>query len=203
MQRVLIVCAHPDDDILGCGGIISKYSQSGVIFRVVFIAEGSSCRFNTSQLESPLVGEAIIRRNQSGISALQKLGVFDYKMYDLPCGRLDTVPLIEINKVIEQEIAAFKPDTIFTHTEYDTNIDHRLVFRSVIISTRPVGAYNLVARVYSFEVLSSSEWNYTSSFQPDSFEELTLDQYHKISREFGYSETSFISYSEKDKQPNF
>lgn len=179
MKKVLIICAHPDDDILGCGGIMSKYSEKGVEFRVVFIAEGSSCRFKSGEIDTDDVRQVINDRNNCGVTALKSLGVENYKMYNLPCGRLDTVPLLEINKIIENEINEFRPDTIFSHSEYDANNDHRIVFRSLIISTRPVKKTNTVKAVYSFEILSSTEWNFTNPFEPNFFEELSYEDINK------------------------
>lgn len=172
MNRVLIICAHPDDDILGCGGIMSKYSNARVVFRVIFIAEGSSCRFDQSDFGKKIVNDTINERNAFGVKALKRLGVEEYFFYNLPCGRLDTIPLIEINKIIENEIKSFKPDTIFTHSENDTNNDHCIVFKSTLISARPISEV-VVSSIYSFEVLSSSEWRFTKSFEPNYFEILS------------------------------
>lgn len=174
MERVLIVCAHPDDDILGCGGILAKYKSTSIQFRVIFIAEGSSCRFSADRIHSEVVKKTIAERNSFGVMALEKLGVSDYNFYNLPCGRLDTVPIIEINKIIEEEIKTFKPDTLFTHSENDANNDHCIVFRATIMATRPCSSVK-VNNLYSFEILSSSEWKFTSSFEPNYFEALSKD----------------------------
>lgn len=171
MKKVLIIGAHPDDDILGCGGIMSKYARTGTEFRVIFIAEGSSCRFNLDELNSEEVVSTIIKRNSFGIKALEKLGVTQYHFYNLPCGRLDTISIIEVNKIIEKEVSQFQPDTIYTHAESDANHDHGIVFKASIMATRPCNTFK-VKSVYSYEILSSSEWKFTSSFEPNSFEEL-------------------------------
>ncbi len=174
MKRVLIVSAHPDDDILGCGGLMAKYSSS-VKFKVIFIAEGSSCRFSESELEKQEVSDVINKRNRSGIKALDILGVKNVEFYDLPCGRLDQVPIININKIIEQEIIQFEPDTLFTHSENDANNDHKIVSKASIMATRP-NANNFVEKVFQYEILSSSEWKFTDAFLPNHFEVLTANQ---------------------------
>jgi LmbE family N-acetylglucosaminyl deacetylase len=169
MRRVLVIAAHPDDEVLGCGATISKYSRQGVQFMVLFIAEGSSCRY-----ADPVCSEsvaAIAARTQQAVNALYLLGVKDYHFNDLPCGRLDQVPIIEINKVIEQSIRKFDPDTVLTHSAFDANNDHRIVFRATIMATRP-GTQNRVARLLSYEVLSSSEWAFGEAFTPTSFEQI-------------------------------
>lgn len=164
MNKALIIAAHPDDDILGCGGIMSRFHNI-VEFKVIFIAEGTTCRFNTPIYE-PDAAKEITIRNGYAKEALNLLGVNLYEFYNLPCGRLDTVPQIEINKIIEKEINLFKPDTVFTHWHSDSNIDHRKVYDASIIATRP---NNTVKKVYSYEVLSSSEWGFKTSFTPNTF----------------------------------
>ncbi|TGV03846.1 PIG-L deacetylase family protein [Flavivirga rizhaonensis] len=194
MKKVLIIAAHPDDDILGCGGLISKYKNE-IDFRVIFIAEGSSCRFDKENLKSEQTLQIIKERNEYGIKALELLGVKDYAFFDLPCGRLDQVPIIEINKIIEKEIESFKPDTVFTHSFEDTNNDHIIVHRATQMATRP-GSNSFVEKVYTYEVLSSSEWRFTHTFSPNYFEALSeedvrfkwlaLAEYETEIKEFPY-----------------
>ena len=78
----------------------------------------------------------------------------------MPCGRLDTHPIIEINKILEEEINKYKPNIIFTHSENDTNNDHRVIYKSTMMATRP-GIFKSLELVMSYEVLSSSEWNFS------------------------------------------
>ena len=171
MNKVLIIAAHPDDDILGCAGLMSKY-RGLVEFKVVFIAEGSSCRFNKEKIHEEDVLNVIKERNSFGVKALKLLGVENYNFHDLPCGRLDQVAIIEINKIIEKEIKNFKPDTIFTHSFEDTNNDHIIVHRATQMATRP-GISTFVEKLYTYEVLSSSEWRFTHTFTPNYFESLS------------------------------
>lgn len=194
MYKALIIAAHPDDDILGCAGIISKY-RNITEFRVIFIAEGSSCRYNISDINSTSVKKVIDERNSYGINALKLLGVESYFFYNLACGRLDQLPIIEINKIIENEISNFRPDTIFTHSFDDTNNDHLIVHRATQMATRP-GSKIFVGNVYAYEVLSSSEWRFTHTFSPNYFEGisendvtnkwLALKEYHTEVGEFPY-----------------
>lgn len=166
MKRVLIVCAHPDDEVLSCGGVISKYTKLGVEFKVLFIAEGSTCRFNdpTSQLASIAIAE----RESMSRSALKILGVKDFEFHNLPCGQLDQVPILVINKIIEKAIDTFRPDTVLTHSSIDVNNDHRIIFNSTIMAVRPV-PNSSIERVMSYEILSSSEWAVQDVFRPNYF----------------------------------
>lgn len=174
-KRILIIAAHPDDDILGCGGFIAKYIDLIESIKVVFIAEGSSCRFKISEIGEKVVLDEIDTRNEMGRNALKILGVTEYSFHDLKCGRLDELPIIDINQIIESEINEFKPDTVFTHSESDLNNDHRIVFRSSLMATRPLPNFS-VKNIYSYEVLSSSEWNLTDPFKPNYY--IQLDEIH-------------------------
>lgn len=192
MKKILIFAAHPDDDILGCGGLISKYSNSSEI-RVVFIGEGSSCRFSKNKLDSKIVKDEIKQRNQSGIKALNHLGVNNFHFHNLPCGRFDEIPLIEINQILESEIIKFKPDSIFTHSKNDANNDHKIIYKSSIIATRP-GSKFLVKNLFTYEILSSSEWNFGDSFLPNYFVELSeFDIRKKIDSMMEYK-TEILQY---------
>lgn len=173
MKRVLIVAAHPDDEVLGCGGVISKYQTNGVEFKIVFIGEGSTCRFGSPTEDAAVA--AIKHRTASAVRAMECLGVKDFEFHDLPCGKLDQVPLLSINKIIESAIRDFNPDTVFTHSPCDVNNDHKIIYNATIIATRP-GAQNHVPRVFSYEVLSSTEWAFGETFSPNYFE--GLDEKH-------------------------
>lgn len=173
-KKVLIISAHPDDDILGCGGFISKFKKK-YDFRIVFIAEGSSCRFNDLIKDKDKIAKTIETRNSYAIDALRSLSVKDVKFYNLPCGRLNNQPIIEINKIIENEISKYKPNIVFTHAEKDTNNDHRVIYKSTMMATRP-GVFETLESVISYEVLSSTEWNYSEVFSPNHF--VALDKSH-------------------------
>lgn len=173
MKRVLIISAHPDDEVLGCGGLISKYKSRDVIFKVVFIGEGSTCRYEIPNSKDAQM--AVQDRNNSAVNALKFLGVEEIEFNNLPCGRLDQSPILLINKIIEKSISEFEPDTVFTHSRGDANNDHKIVFDATIMATRP-GAKNHVNSLMSYEVLSSSEWSYINVFNPNYFEELSENE---------------------------
>ena len=166
MKRILIIAAHPDDEVLGCGGIIAKSREKSFDIKVVFIAEGSSCRHD--DYKSELALNEIKTRQNYALNALKTLGVTNYQFYDLPCGRLHQIPIIEINKIIEKNISEFEPDTVFTHSENDANNDHNIVYQSSIMATRPTLTKN-ISKLFSYEVLSTSEWRFDRNFLPNYF----------------------------------
>jgi len=167
LNRVLVVVAHPDDEVLGCGGLIDKLIKNKKKVKVIFLAEGSSCRFsdknNKSKLENAIRSRKIFAKN-----AMSSLKVKEYVFYNLRCGALNTYSLIYINQIIEKEIKIFKPDTIITHHSDDCNVDHNIIYKSVLISSRPV-PNSTIKNVICFEVLSSTEWNFDEKFKPNFF----------------------------------
>jgi len=167
-EKILVVAAHPDDETLGCGGLIAKLINQGKQVRVIFIAEGSSCRHKSLTQKAK---KEIDFRNRCSVEALHILGVSDYNFYNFLCGRLGDEPLINIAKIIEKEIVDYEPTTILTHCCHDVHNDHKVIYRAVIQATRPVG--EIVKNVLSFEILSSTEWNYKETFKPNMFVDIT------------------------------
>jgi len=180
--KTLVVAAHPDDEVLGCGGLIARLVNQDKQVKVVFIAEGSSCRYNTLTDEAQA---EISFRNQCGIKAMKSLGVKDYCFYNLPCGRLDIEPIIEIAKIIEKEILEYGPTTVLTHSRHDVHNDHKVIFRAAVQATRPVA--KIVKNLLSFEILSSTEWSYTEVFKPNLFVDITSEIDIKIDAMHCYS----------------
>ena len=171
-KKILIIAAHPDDEILGCGGYLSKYKNES-IFRVIFLAEGSSCRFKKLDHYTPVVLNEIEKRKKQSIKALAKFGVKKIKFYDNLCGELNNISQVYLNKIIEKEVLKFNPNVILTHSENDLNSDHRVVFNSVIVACRPIKKSHKPKKIYSFEVLSSSEWKVTKNFIPNHYIKLS------------------------------
>jgi LmbE family N-acetylglucosaminyl deacetylase len=170
-KKLLIVAAHPDDEILGCGGFISKY-KTNYDFKVLFLAEGSSCRYKDLNADKEVIKEKILLRKEQATKALNFFSIKDIVFCDLPCGRLNTIPDVKKNHLIEEQINNFKPEVIFTHSSEDLHPDHRSVFSSVMQASRPVKNKFCVKEIYSFEILSSSEWSFTSQFKPNHFVKL-------------------------------
>lgn len=169
MDRILVIAAHPDDEMLGCGATIGKFLRAGAKLKVLFLGEGSTCRFTDAKSKDAL--HAVKERNAAAVKSLSTMGINDYKFCNLPCGRFDQVPIIEINKLIETEIRDFKPNKLFTHADTDSNNDHRVTFRATIMATRPCNDH-IVSQLLCYEVLSSSEWSYGESFNPNYFVEV-------------------------------
>ena len=189
IKKALFVVAHPDDETLGCGGIIKKLTQKNIKVFVLVVAEGSTCRFPNNKVNSLEARNAIKKRQKQALQAFKILGVKDYKFSNLRCGSLNSYPLIDLNKIVEDVLNKFKPDTVFTHSRNDTNIDHTTIFKSVMIATRPLKNCT-VEKVLSFEILSSTELNFGKSFNPNVF--------FNIENEIKYKLQAFEKYIESE-----
>lgn len=166
VKKILIVAAHPDDEILGCGGTAARLAKEGNEVYTLILGEGITSRDDTRQRKKR---EAEIARLKEQINEANGIiGVKEVFAHDFPDNRFDSVPLLDIVKIIEKTKTKIKPDILFTHYEKDLNIDHQITYRAVLTAARPVAGES-VKEIYSFEVLSSTEWNYPLGFSPDCF----------------------------------
>lgn len=167
-QRVLIVAAHPDDEILGAGGLLSVLSSNQHLsVRILFICEGSSCRFTSP--DDPESIQAQKYRQDCSLNALQIFSVHDVYFINHPCGNLNLIPILSLNKTIEKHLLEFQPTAVLTHHSSDCNNDHRIVSRAVDMALRPVPHLSSISLLH-FEVQSSTDWNFSSHpFQPNFF----------------------------------
>ncbi|MGL4393461.1 MAG: PIG-L deacetylase family protein [Fusobacteriaceae bacterium] len=162
-MRVLVIAAHPDDEILGVGGAINKYSRNGDEVFVYIVTDGS-----TSQYPNDI--EKLNNKKQEALEANKVLGVKEVIFGDLPDMKLDQVPHVKLNAEIEKVINKINPEIIYTHHHGDINKDHRLIFESTFVAVRP--NRKDVKKVFTYEVLSSSEWGNIKSeamFSPNTY----------------------------------
>jgi len=182
-KRILIIAAHPDDEVLGCGGLISRFHQYSK-FKVVYIAEGVSVRF--TDRKSPQLKNEIEFRNK-GSEFLNKFGLTDLKFHNLPCGTLPITDAKILHDLIQFEVEDFHPDYIFTHSQFDNHQDHRSVYEAVMVAVRPILDLRKIG-IVSFEVPSSSEWNFEMPFTPNLFLNMSLvDLENKMDMMAAYS----------------
>lgn len=165
-HRLLVIAAHPDDEILGCGASVSKLIGNGYEAYTLILGEGLTSRDNERDRMKRKIELKELKKNV--LTANNILGVKDIFIYDYPDNRFDTIPFLDIVKTIEKIIKDIKPKIVFTHFEKDLNIDHRITCRAVLTATRPLPDES-VKEIYSFEILSSTEYNYPLSFSPNVF----------------------------------
>ncbi|MFZ0300588.1 MAG: PIG-L family deacetylase [Candidatus Sulfotelmatobacter sp.] len=178
-MNVLVVAAHPDDEILGCGGTIARLGSEGHEVRIAILAEGMSSRYAHREDADPGQLRHLHGRAQQ---AANKVGAKELVLCKLPDNRLDTVPLLEVVKLVEELVTRFRPEVIYTHHPGDLNVDHGVVHRAVLTATRPVPG-QCVGEIYTFEVPSSTEWAFQRlepSFRPTVFVDITQTLEAKI-----------------------
>jgi LmbE family N-acetylglucosaminyl deacetylase len=171
-MRVLAVAAHPDDEVLGCGGTLARHAISGDTVAVAILGEGATSR--AQRREDAEEADVQVLAEAAG-KAAETLSASLLLMGDLPDNRFDTVPLLEVVKLVEGLVDDFGPDIVYTHHSGDLNVDHRVAHQAVVTATRPSGA-RLVGDVYAFEVPSSTDWAFGAcgrAFEPNVFIDIT------------------------------
>ncbi|MBU1191897.1 MAG: PIG-L family deacetylase [Gammaproteobacteria bacterium] len=167
-DNVLVVAAHPDDEVLGCGATIARHTAAGDRVHILILADGVGARQgnhgNTSQtrVRAAEAAAAILRAEQP-------------RLLDLPDNRLDSMPLLNIVQRVEAVMTEVQPKILYTHHAGDLNIDHRITHQAVMTACRPVPGASW-RRILCFEVVSSTEWQTPSAadaFLPNWFVDAT------------------------------
>lgn len=191
IKSILVVAAHPDDEVLGCGGTVARLSAE-VPVHIAILGEGITSRQDSREMADPQMLTAL---HQNCRRVAEQLGAREHFMMGLPDNRFDELPLLNVIKKVEELIARLKPSVIFTHHPGDLNIDHAITFRAVLTATRPTLDCP-VHEVYSFEVPSSTEWafqRYEPAFRPNVFSDVakTLDAKIKAMETYESERRSF------------
>ncbi|MFL5800068.1 MAG: PIG-L deacetylase family protein [Actinomycetota bacterium] len=179
-MRILTVAAHPDDETLGAGGTMARYTSEGHETWVLILADGCTARHGHVELQK-----------ECAIAAGDILGVQQVVFCGLPDQRLDALPLLDVITPIEKCIAEFRPDVVLTHFKEDANQDHRIAFQATIVAARPVNG-STVERVMCYEAASSTEWAAPfpgSVFSPNVFVDITSTFRTKIDAMRSYERT--------------
>ena len=164
-DKILIIAAHPDDEVIGCGGTILKAFKSGCSVSVIFLGEGVSTRYAGNELSKKSLEAQRIRQKES-INSLKILRIKDYEFGSLLCTRFDTYPLVEIVRIIEKKIKKLKPNIIFTNNPDELNIDHTVTYNATEIATRPFNK-SFIRSIYSYEIVCSGNFPFSQNFQPN------------------------------------
>lgn len=161
MMTNLVIAAHPDDEVLGCGGCIAQLTKDGNEVHIAILGEGITSRYARREETDKNLVNAL---HEASKKVATRLGANGLSLFGLPDNRFDTVPMLEVVKLVEQLIEEHRPNAIYTHHGGDLNLDHQVVHRAVLTATRPTREQT-VRELYAFEVPSSTEWAF-QSFQP-------------------------------------
>lgn len=161
-KRILVVAAHPDDEILGCGGTIALHIRAGDHVTAVIVCEGESLRY----------GQDGVGQNTHIKCAARKLGVEDVRLLGFPDQQLDKITLTEIIAPLEQIVRDLRPNVVYCQYGGDINLDHQLLFKALLVATRPT--QDFIEVIYAFDTASSTEWAYPQTFIPDTWIDISL-----------------------------
>jgi|26BtaG_2_1085354.scaffolds.fasta_scaffold00002_240 LmbE family N-acetylglucosaminyl deacetylase len=155
-KKIMVVAAHPDDELLGVGATMHKLiNEFNVKAHVVILGEGLTSRSDTRDIVK--WKEELSIHNKNIENAQKIIGYHSVNTYKLPDNRFDTVALLDIIKVIEKEKDEFSPEIVFTHHGGDLNIDHQRTFEAVMTACRPM-SHETVKKIITFETASGTEW---------------------------------------------
>lgn len=150
-KRLLVVAAHPDDEVLGCGGTIAKWVREGAHADLLILGEGLAARGPQTQQKFDALKNQC--RKASRLTGYQSVSFENF-----PDNEFDTVSLLSLIQCVEKHLRILKPNIVFTHHPGDLNIDHRLCAEAVLTGSRPIHNAVFPKTIYSFEVLSVTEW---------------------------------------------
>lgn len=159
-NSVLVVGAHPDDEVLGVGGTMAKHVAAGDEVHVLIVTEGTTQQYDDADL--------IERKKEEAKACGDHLGIDSVRFGGLPDMRLDEVAHVEVNSVIEDACDEIEPDIVYTHSRSEINKDHRAVYDSTLVATRP---FSGVSEILAYETPSSTNWTPPTgaSFTPTAF----------------------------------
>jgi LmbE family N-acetylglucosaminyl deacetylase len=175
-RTVAVVAAHPDDEVLGCGGAIARHAQAGDRVHILIVAEGATSRSATRNVDDART--ALSALAQAATAAGGILGAAGVELLQYPDNRLDSVDLLDVAKSIEGFMERHSPQVVYTHFSADLNRDHQIVSEATQIACRPL-PNSKIRELLMFEVASSTGWRAgaESAFCPNHFCDIsaTLD----------------------------
>ncbi len=184
---VLVVAAHPDDEVLGCGATMAKHARRGDRVHVLILSEGITSRGGAPDRSA--FGRDLAELAAAARRANDVLGVHALELAQLPDNRMDAVDLLDIVRPVEERVLRIRPQIVYTHFGGDLNIDHVLTHRAVLTACRPLPGGGVDTMLF-FEVPSSTDWyvgGQGGGFVPTWFEDVseTLDAKKRALEAYG------------------
>lgn len=167
-MNVLIVAAHPDDEVLGCGATMARLAAEGHAVSVAILGQGAASRFAPG---SPAAAAEVAALQDKSRAAARILGAAEARHFGLPDNRFDSLDLLDVVRLLEGLAAELAPEAVYTQHGGDLNVDHAVAFRAALTAFRPLPG-SPVRALYAYEVASSTEWafgQFAPAFAPDTF----------------------------------
>lgn len=188
MENVLVIAAHPDDEVLGCGGTVARRAAEGHRVEILILGEGA-----TSRPDGDSAGVQQLRADARNAASI--LGAANVRFASLPDNRFDTIPLLDVVRAIEAVVEEIQPATVFTQHGGDLNVDHAVTFRATLTALRPMQG-RCVRALYAYEVASSTEWafqRFAPVFNPSLYVDISafLDRKIAAMEAYGSERRSF------------
>jgi LmbE family N-acetylglucosaminyl deacetylase len=174
-ENILIIAAHPDDEVLGLGGTILKKVKKGYKIFVVFLATGIAARYKDPKKEKGKIEREIKKLKKECQKSAAILKIKEMFFLDFPDNRLDTIPKMDITFKLKEILEIIKPQIVYTHHFGDYNWDHQIAFDITLMACRPNVGDHFPKKIYSYEVLSSTERSFQNKvnvFAPNVFEDI-------------------------------
>jgi LmbE family N-acetylglucosaminyl deacetylase len=162
---ILAIAAHPDDEVLGCGGVLARHARDGEPVTIVIACEGESLRY----------GPEGVGQSSHILRAAAELGCSSVRHLRFPDQALDTLRLTDLIAPLEKIVRELRPRVVYCQHGGDVNRDHHILFQAALVATRPTETW--IEEVYAFDTASSTEWAYPRTFIPDTWVDIsaTLD----------------------------
>ena len=141
-MNILVIAAHPDDEVLGMGATIQKLSKENHTIHLCVVSEGATAQYTDNKM--------IEIRKKSCLKSGKLLGISTFDFLEFPDMKLDSIPHLEINIKLEEIIEKYEPQIVYTTPSHDLNKDHQIVFESTLVATRPQSSS--VKEILSYEL---------------------------------------------------
>lgn len=156
-KKVLVIAAHPDDELLGCGGTVARHTSEGDEVRSIIMCEGESLRYKGMNVNQ---AAAIEKANNI-------LGVSKVYHLEFPDQKLDTYSLVDLITPIENIVQEYEPQIVYCQFGGDINRDHQILSEAAMVALRPI--VTSLEEFYQFYTVGSTEWAYPNTFNPDTW----------------------------------